>query len=123
MFFAHRLSFFQSKKQEDAAELIIRMYQMWSSLPKWMREWNHCEKIYAYAEFHRSRSRIFAIASGADQVRGFTPSGVFVDEACYVTDADKLLAAIRPSIRSGGKLTMISSAAPGYFGQLVLDSL
>lgn len=123
MFYGHRLTFFQSKKEQDAAELIIRMYQMWSSLPVWMREWNHCEKIYAYAEFHRSKSRVFGIPSGASQVRGFTPSAVFVDEASYVLEMDQMLAAIRPAIRSGGRLTVISSAAPGFFSAMVLDGL
>lgn len=122
-FFSHRLTFFQSKKQEDAGELILRAYQMWASLPKWMREWNHMERIQAYAEFSRSRSRIFAIAQGADQVRSYTPSGVLVDEAAYVLEADKLIAAIRPAIRSGGRLTMVSSAAPSYFSLMVTDNL
>lgn len=123
MFYSHRLSFFQSKKESDASEIIIRMYQMWASLPDFMKEWNHCEKIYAYAEFHRSKSRVFGIASGADQLRGFTASGVFLDEACYIDDVDKTITAVRPAIRAGGRLTMVSSAAPSYFGLMVLDQL
>lgn len=122
-FFGHRLTFFQSKKESDANELILRTYQMWQSLPAWMREWNHCEKIYSYAEFAKSKSRIFGIPSGADQIRGYQPTGVFVDEAAYVLDMDKMIAAIRPAIRSGGRLTAISSAAPGYFASMVLDQL
>lgn len=80
-------------------------------------------KIFAQAEFSQSSSRIFAVAQGAEHFRSYTPSGVLVDEGCYVLDADKMIAAIRPSIRSGGRLTMISSAAPSYMGLMVNDAL
>lgn len=121
-FYSHRLTFFQSKKESDAAELILRTGQMYSSLPWWMKEWNPMEQIYAYMEFAKSRSRIYGIASGADQIRGFTSTGVFVDEAAYVLDLDKMIMAVRPAIRGGGRLTMVSSAAPGHFANLVLDN-
>lgn len=96
---------------------------MYSSLPWWMKEWNSVESIYCYAEFKKSKSRIFGIPSGADQVRGYQPSGLFNDETVYQTDVDKMIAAIRPAIRGGGKLTMVSSAGAGYFQHMVLDTL
>lgn len=122
-FYGHRLNFFQSKKESDAAELIIRTYQIWNSLPLWMREWNHCDKTSVSMQFQNTSSRIMGIAQGAEHVRGYTLTGMFVDEGAYVLDMDKMIAAIRPAIRSGGRLTAISSAAPGYFGSLVLDTL
>lgn len=96
---------------------------MYSSLPWWMKEWNSAQSIYCYIEFEKSKSRIYGIPSGADQVRGYQPSGLFNDESVYQTDIDKMIAAIRPAIRSGGKLTMVSSAGPGYFAHMVNDAL
>lgn len=121
-FYGHRLTFFQSKKERDANELILRADQMYSSLPFWMREWNPVARIECYMEFMNSKSRIFGIPSGPDGVRGYQPTGVFSDEVVYQPDIDKLTAAVRPAIRGGGRLTMISSAGPGYFAAMVLDS-
>lgn len=113
----------QSKKEADANELILRTVQMYSSLPWWMKEWNPMMNIYCYMELGKTKSRIFGIPSGADQLRGYQPSGLMSDETVFQVDVDKALAAIRPAIRGGGRLTMISSAGPGFFGQMVLDTL
>lgn len=122
-FFKHRLTFVQSKKESDANELILRTMQMYNSLPWWMREFNPAQSIYCYMEFKNSGSRIMGIPQGADHIRGYQPSGVFNDEVVFQIDVDKVVAAIRPALRSGGKLTMVSSAGPGFFAQAVLDSL
>lgn len=123
MFHAHRLTFVQSKKERDANELILRMKQMHNSLPGWMKEWSPMDTTFCYANFKAAKSRIFAIPSGADQIRGYQPSGVLSDESSYQTDVDKMIATIRPAIRSGGRLTMVSSAAPSYFSGMVNDDL
>jgi len=121
-FHSHRLTFFQSKKENDANELCLRTMQMYSSLPPWMKEWNPASSIHCYIEFEKSKSRIMGIPSGAAQIRGYQPSGVLSDETVFQTDVDLMIAAIRPAIRGGGKLTMVSSAGPGVFANLVLDA-
>jgi phage FluMu gp28-like protein len=121
-FYSHRLTFFQSKKESDANELLLRAGQMYAGLPVWMREWNQVEQIYAYMEFSRSKSRIFGIPSGPDAVRGYQPTGIFSDEIVFQPSIDLLIAAVRPAIRGGGKLTLVSSAGPGVFARLVLDA-
>ncbi len=95
---------------------------MYAGLPVWMREWNQVEQIYAYMEFSRSKSRIFGIPSGPDAVRGYQPTGIFSDEIVFQPSIDLLIAAVRPAIRGGGKLTLVSSAGPGVFARLVLDA-
>lgn len=122
-FFSHRLTFFQSKKEGDANELTLRAAQMYSSLPWWMQEWNPMQSVRCYMEFGTSKSRIFGVPSGADQIRGYQPSGLFNDETVYQTDVDKMIAAIRPAIRGGGRLTMTSSCGPSYFANMIMDAL
>lgn len=121
IFHEHRITFVQSKKETDAAALLERMMVIYENLPVWMKKW--CPAVHTYCDirFTKNKSRIMGIPSGADQVRGFQPSGVFVDEAAYVLQVDELLAAVRPAVRGGSRLTLVSSAAPSYFGSLVGD--
>lgn len=123
MFYNHRLTFFQSKKESDANELILRTYHMYSSLPGWMQEYSPAERAHCRIDFERAKSRINGIPQGADHIRGFQPSGVFSDEAAYQVEVEKMLASIRPAIRSGGRLTMTSSLAPSHFEQMCLDKI
>lgn len=122
-FFPHRLTFFQSKKEEDAAELVTRTKQMYDSLPWWMHEWNGAEFITAHVNFKRSKSRIIGIPSGPEHIRGYNPSGVFSDEVVYQPQIDEVVRTIRPAIRGGGRLTMTSSTGPSYFQHMCLDTL
>lgn len=121
LFFPSRLSFFQSKKETDADENLERVFTMHSRLPKWQREWQPCERTFCNLHFPRSRSQIKGIPQGADHVRGFTASGVFVDEAAFIEGLDQTIAAVRPALGKTGRLTIISSASPGIFKGLTFD--
>ena len=68
-------------------------------------------------------SEILGFPQGADQIRQFHPSGIFLDEAAFLKDAGDTFAAIKPSIENGGRFTAISSANPSWFWKATLDEL
>lgn len=123
MFFPSRLTFFQSKKEEDAEANLSRVFTMWEKLPKWIRDWQPIKRTHTIIEFPRSRSQIRAIPQGADHVRGFTATGIFVDEAAFLEDLDKTIAAARPALGKSGRFTAISSANPSVFKALVFNEM
>lgn len=123
MFYTHRLTFFQSKKEEDADENLKRAYTIWENLPEFMKEWCPVKRVFLRMDFYRNKSVIRAIPSGADHARQYTPSGYFSDEMVYQIDVDKVLAAIGPTLKTGGRFTGVSSAGPSYFAQMVFDQV
>lgn len=122
-YFPHRINFIQSKKEEDADEVLERMKILYDNLPVWMRSWNPAEKTYCRMEFQRNKSRVIAIPSGAEHIRSYQASAIFNDETVYQTEVDKMLAAAKPSIKSGGRITLVSSAGPSVFGAMVNDEV
>jgi hypothetical protein len=52
-----------------------------------------------------------------------TLSGVLGDEVAFWDDPLATYIALRPTIEGGGRLTLISSASPGFFESLVHDRL
>lgn len=112
-----RFIFIQSKKEQDADEVLERGFSIYQKLPTFMRNWQpltHNKKTFCSMKFSRNRSRLEAIPEGVDHVRGYTPTGIFVDEACFQDDVEKMVAAALPALGLHGRLTMVSSAAPSY---------
>lgn len=123
MFFPSRLTFFQSKKEVDSDANIKRAETMHERLPAWMRQWQPMERTFCNIYFPRSRSEIKGIPQGADHVRGFTATGVFVDEASFVEGLGEVIAAAKPALGKTGRFTAISSAQPSEFKALVFDEI
>lgn len=121
MFFPSRLTFFQSKKEEDSDANLERVFTMYQRLPEFMQIWNPAVKTYCHLKFKRSRSHLWAIPQGANHARQYTVSGYFADEAAFLEEMDTVLAAVGPTLGEKGKFTMVSSAAPSYFEMLVFD--
>jgi hypothetical protein len=121
MFYPSRLTFFQSKKEEDAKANIKRTTTMYQRFPEWMKNWQPLKLTEITMNFPRSRSEIRGIPQGADHVRGFTSTGIFVDEACFVEELDQTLAAAKPSLGKLGKFTAVSSASPSIFKSMCYD--
>lgn len=120
-FYAGRCIFFQSKKEEDAAALIERAKFIYDHQPAWMKE--PAQKKSCEIFFPEKNSRIKGIPQGADQIRSYTASGIFIDEAAFQPGAREAFTAAKPSIDGGGRITMVSSANPGFFETLVNDKV
>jgi len=69
----------------------------------------------------RNRSRLIAIPEGPEHIRGYTATGILMDEVCFHDDVEKTLAAADPALGKHGRLTLISSVGPGFFEQLAFD--
>lgn len=117
---------FVSKKEDDANELILRAKFILDHIPE--------DKIsrqlipaYHYT-FNNLKcpemdSKIQGFPQGADQLRQFTFSGVFGDESAFWDDAEEFYSATFPTIDGGGRMTLVSSVAPGFFKRLCFDAL
>lgn len=121
LFFPSRLTFFQSKKEEDANANVERAHAMYTRLPEFMQLWNPASLTFCNLKFKRNRSRIWAIPQGAAHARQYTVSGYFADEMAYQEEMDLVLAAVAPTLGEKGRFTGVSSAAPSYFQLLCFD--
>jgi hypothetical protein len=124
MFHVGRHEAFVSKKESDADELLERAVFILEHIPKnilppdLIPSW---KKTYCNLEFEEIHSRIQAFPSGSDQMRQFAFSGIMGDEAAFWEQAQKMYSATFPTIENSGRMTMISSPAPGFFKDLVFD--
>lgn len=124
MFHASRLTFIQSKKEEDADASLERGLVIYQRLPLFMRNWQPLsggKKTYCHIKFQRSRSHLWAIPEGPEHARQYTPSGYMSDETVFQDDVEKTLSAAIPGLGLRGRLTMLSSAGPSVFELLCFD--
>lgn len=115
-----------SKKEDDSNELLKRMKFIYDNipeeiLPKGLKP--KMEAVYGELRFPETESIIKAFAQGDDQMRQFTVTAVLCDEMAFWERAEQTYSAMVPTLEGGGRLTAISSPAPGFFRRLVEDSL
>lgn len=124
LFFPSRLNFIQSQKEEDADAVLERGYIMYQKLPAFMRNWQplvYGKKTHCNMKGARNRSQLIAVPAGPDQIRGRTATGLMSDETVFQDLVEKMLTAALPALGKRGRLTMLSSAGPSVFQQLVFD--
>lgn len=126
IFHRARAQAFVSKKEDDADELVKRAVFIIEHIPEscipkeYLPPW---EKKFCSLEFPTINSSIKGYPQGADQLRQFTFSGIFGDESAFWDQAKKFYSASRPTIDGGGRMTLVSSPAPGFFKALVFDAI
>lgn len=125
---SHRLIFLQSKKEEDAANLVFsggRTGKNWDTarisfiekhLPSWLQD-KGIESAYGKLLFPNG-SKIWGVPEGADMIRSYTPSLMISDEAAFQPEFGAAYTAMLPIAKQGGQLIAISSANPGPFGEI-----
>lgn len=117
---------FVSKKENDSDDLVKKAHFIlehldYEQIPKEFVP-NH-EATFNKLTFGETNSIIQGFASGADQLRQFTFSGILADELAFWDDAKKMYSASVPTLEGGGRFTGVSSPAPGFFKSLVEDTL
>jgi len=125
-FISHRLLIVQSKREEDAANLVFnkepqvgRISFMESKLPKHLRSVSF-PKGGSYGHlFFPNGSHVWAIPEGGDIIRSNNPSGIFSDESAFQPQFGSSYSAALASIKGGGQLICVSSAEVGEFQELV----
>jgi hypothetical protein len=126
LFNVGRQQAFVSKKETDSHELIERSKFILENL-----DFSYCPKElfpawsckFGELAFKETGSRLLGFPSGADQLRQFTFSGLLFDEAAFWENAEEAYSSAVPTIEGGGRLTLISSPAPGFFKNVVFDQL
>jgi hypothetical protein len=135
--------FFQSKKEEDADELVWRTWHMWNQLPDFLKRGieeregksyfvplsvnpsNKGRHKYCRFEIVDDKgalwSRIYGVPQGPEQLRMHTAKGIFSDEQAFQEDAERSFIAAKPTIEGGGRFVAVSTAAPGFFERVVND--
>lgn len=126
IFHKGRFNAFVSKKEDDANELVNRAKFILDNInseklpreliPKYEHKFN-------VLNFPELMSKIQGFPQGADQLRQFTFSGIFGDESAFWEYAEKFYAASFPTIDGGGRMTLVSSPAPGFFKKLCFDAM
>lgn len=117
-FHEHELNFVQSKKEEDAANLVFnkdalssRISFMEERLPGYLKQ--PVTYSYGIIQYPGIGSKIWGVPQGADIIRSYTPSIVFLDEAAFQPRAEE---SYRASIAAARKIVAVSSAEPSWFG-------
>lgn len=101
--------------------MIERTYYMYEGLPRWLKEISPIEKKHCKLLSEKNRSQIIGVPAGADQLRSYTPTDIFADEAAFQSELKAMLAAAIPAIGQRGRIVLASSASPSYFRDLVFD--
>lgn len=130
-----RLTFIQSKKEEDANAVLDRVKFMyyrlpirlqWGNLPKEIEIPNQSPKprdVYCRFEFPWLYSTIIAVPQGADVLRSQTASGILSDELAFQDKAEESFVASKPTIEGGGRYTGLSTPnGQEFFYKMLFNS-
>ena len=139
IFHKGRLTFFQSKKADDADDLVKRAKTIWDNMPKFLKRYYDPQKgfceircnpqnkglhTFCKMTFPDIYSEIRGIPEGGDVIRMHTASGILSDEMAFQPEAAGAYTAAKPTISSQGRFTGVSTAEDGtFFEQLVFDTL
>lgn len=109
-----------ANKQELAFEFLAKIKDFLSQLPRWV--WgadyygtpkNEAKSIFITDSKKEIRlpngSRVKAVATSKDALRGFTPTYLIMDEAAYIDNGAEVFGAALTALGTGGKATLIST--------------
>lgn len=107
---------------EGSAELVWRAKFIVDHLPPLFPA-TPIDYQFCRLKFPANGSEIIGLGEGADQARQMTLTAVLGDEVGFWDDPLATYVALRPTVEGGGRVTLISSANPGFFKALILDEL
>jgi hypothetical protein len=128
MFSPNAQVFFVSSKLEKSAELIDRAEGILTRIP---------EERITVPPFTRTGTlkggmpmiefahgaKLWGVPEGADQLRQYTATCILADEIGTWTWPRESYTAFKPCIEGGGQITLVSSAYPGFWAELVSGEL
>ena len=109
-----------ANKQELAFEFLAKIKDFLGQLPRWVwgSEYYGTDKAEKKEIFHTNAkgeikmpngSRVKAVATSKDALRGFTPTYLVMDEAAYIDNGAEVFGAALTALGTGGKATLIST--------------
>ena len=126
MFHEGAAVFFQSDKEDKSNELVQRAEFIYNHFPPGeivLPKLRQGRATWCSMVWPGLNSFIKGIAEGASQLRQYSASAVFMDEAAFWEKGRESFAATKPTIDGGGRVTLVSSAQAGWFRDLVLDTV
>jgi hypothetical protein len=136
-FFPAKLTFFQSKREEDADDLVKRAKFIYDHEPDFLKRYHDGTKwipvkanphvpegrhLTCRLSFPAIYSEIRGIPQGGDIIRMQTCSGIFADEMGFQPEAEAAYTAAKPTISAKGRFTGVSTAEDNsFFEDLVFD--
>lgn len=109
-----------ANKQELAFEFLAKIKEFVSQLPRWVwgaeyygNQKNEEKSIFLTDSKKEIKlpngSRVKAVATSKDALRGFTPTYLVMDEAAYIDNGAEVFGAALTALGTGGKATLIST--------------
>jgi len=111
----------QSKKEDDAKDLVRKCIFVVKHLPKEIFFPDGAPQFMAYSIVFPNGAEIRGIPQGEEQLRMHTVTIWFCDEAKTQDKLDEAWMGSGPALEGGGRAWIISSTAPCYFHDLVDD--
>lgn len=109
-----RHNFVGSKKEDDAGFLLDKLEFVFEPMvEKGLLSPYKRKREPHLIEFKERHSLIQGIASGPDQLRQYTASGLLLDEVAFHQDLKATLGACMATILGGGRATLVSSVLAG----------
>lgn len=106
-----------ANKRAMAEEFLVKIVEFITQLPRWV--WgdayykNEKKDIWVKKNQQEVRlpngSRIKAVATSRDALRGFAPSWLIMDEAAFIEDGADVFGAAMSSLSTGGRCSLIST--------------
>lgn len=121
-FHGYRRTVVMSKKESDAFALIDRMRFIYEHQPEELKD--ACPLDRKLRDQPQGTltflngSKVQGFPQGADQIRGFTVSRLFADEAAFQEKFEETYFSALPAIMGGGRMVAVSSANAGFFQRL-----
>jgi hypothetical protein len=112
--------FLVSNKEQKSAELLDRVHGILERLPP-----DRCAPLSIARTLSPpllqldNNAMVFGVAEGADQLRQYTATSVLADEVGTWTWPRAAYTSMKPTTDAGGRITLVSSAYPGFFAELV----
>lgn len=138
IFHPARMTFFQSKREEDADDILKRSKFTWDNLPRFLKRYykdrtfhtlncnpqHNGQHVSGKMTFPQINSEIRAIPEGGNIIRMHVASGILEDEMAFQPEAKDAYTAAKPTISSKGRFTGVSTAEHGtFFEDLVFDNI
>jgi hypothetical protein len=120
---AHANVFLVSSHEGKSAELVERAAGILARLPEPFRPRVRRTETPPCLRFVDTGSQILGVAEGAHALRQYTASAILADELSTWTWPRASYTAMLPTIEGGGRLTIVSSAFPGVWREIVTGEL
>jgi hypothetical protein len=111
-------AFLVSSKEQKSIELLDRVEGILVRCPRDRYRpptWTRQQDLLTL----ENGSRVWAIAEGADQLRQYSATAILADEFGTWQWPRAAFSAMRPCTEGGGRLTLLSSAYPGFWAELL----